>query len=158
MTWIGAWTKLTCLKKGLCAEIWVWTKCSIMNIVALEANYKVLTRWNLVPARIVKIVLKYTTNCFRGYNEQGTHLHIRNHICKKANSEIWMSMKSSTMNIVTLETNNKVLTRWYLVPERIAKIVPNYPLTALWAVMNRGLDMCGLFHSELKFAWIFIFK
>lgn len=42
-------------------------------------------------------------------------------------TDIWQSTKSSTVNILALETNYKVFTRWYLVPARIAKTLSYYP-------------------------------
>lgn len=41
-------------------------------------------------------------------------------------SNIWMANKSSSPNILALDTSYKVLARWYLVPTRIAKYVPSY--------------------------------
>lgn len=58
------------------SDIWSNTKISSQNIIAQEANYKVLMRWYLVPARIAKFLPNYPANCFRGCNEQGTHAHI----------------------------------------------------------------------------------
>lgn len=40
-------------------NIWANTKISSQNVVALEANYKVLMRWYLVPARISKFLPSY---------------------------------------------------------------------------------------------------
>lgn len=57
-------------------NVWTNTKSSSHNIVALEANYKVLMRWYLVPARISKFLPNYSPLCFRGCGERGTHLHI----------------------------------------------------------------------------------
>ena len=56
--------------------IWNRTKSSSQNIIALEANYKVLMRWYLVPARISKFLPSYPAGCFRGCGERGTHEHI----------------------------------------------------------------------------------
>lgn len=58
------------------AEICQSAKSSIINILALEANFKVLTRWFLVPARIAKMVPNISPNCFGGCVEPGTHLHV----------------------------------------------------------------------------------
>lgn len=46
------------------------------NIAALATNYKVLTRWYLVPARIHKFLPQYPPHCFRGCSEAGTHFNI----------------------------------------------------------------------------------
>lgn len=40
---------------------------------------------------------------------------------------IWLATKNSSPNCFALETNFKVLARWYLVPARVAKFVPSYP-------------------------------
>lgn len=53
-------------------HIWQATKSSSQNIVVLEANYKVLTHWYLVPARISKYVSHYPSNCFKGCAAQGS--------------------------------------------------------------------------------------
>lgn len=58
------------------SQIWQSTKSATPNIVALETNYKVLTRWYLVPARISKYLPQYPPHCFRGCSDIGTHLHI----------------------------------------------------------------------------------
>lgn len=42
-------------------------------------------------------------------------------------SEIWSVTKSFSANIIAIESSYKVLSRWYLVPARIAKFTPNYP-------------------------------
>lgn len=57
-------------------DIWTNTKSSSHNIVALEANYKVLMSWYLVPARVSKFLPNYSPMCFRGCGERGTHVHI----------------------------------------------------------------------------------
>lgn len=54
---------------------------------------------------------------------------------------IWKATKSSSQNIVALETVTSFLTRWYLVPARIAKYVPHYPSTCF-----RGYSTQGNFH------------
>ena len=38
-------------------------------------NYKVLTRWYLVPDRIAKYVPSYSGQCFRGCTTAGTYFH-----------------------------------------------------------------------------------
>lgn len=55
-------------------HIWLATKSSCQNSVAIETNYKVLTRCYLVPARIAKYVPQYPSACFRGCSTQG-HVH-----------------------------------------------------------------------------------
>lgn len=57
-------------------QIWKDTKSATPNIIALETNYKVLTRWYLVPARVSKLLPQYPPQCFRGCSDPGTHLHI----------------------------------------------------------------------------------
>ena len=57
-------------------QIWSTTKTASPNIMASEANYKVLTRWHLVPARVAKYVQNYSPQCFRGCTDLGTYLHI----------------------------------------------------------------------------------
>lgn len=47
-------------------KIWSATKSSFPYVVEVEANYKVLARWYLVLARIVKYVPGYSNNCFHG--------------------------------------------------------------------------------------------
>lgn len=58
------------------SSIWQATKSSSPNIAPLETNYKVLTRWYLVPSRIHKLLPQYLPHCFCGYNETGTLLYI----------------------------------------------------------------------------------
>lgn len=57
-------------------QIWLTTKSASPNILAIEANYKVLIRWYLVPVRIAKYVHNYSTECYRGCSDPGTHFHI----------------------------------------------------------------------------------
>lgn len=57
-------------------QIWSTTKTASPNILAVEANYKVLTRWYLVPTRVAKYVQNYSAQCFRGCLDPGTYLHI----------------------------------------------------------------------------------
>lgn len=57
-------------------KVWANTKISSHNLVALEANYKVLIRWYLVPVRIAKYVPQYSPLCFRGCGDLGTYFHI----------------------------------------------------------------------------------
>lgn len=54
--------------------IWVTTKSSTQNILALETNYKVLMRWYLVLVRIDKFLSGYSPLCFRECDQEGTHL------------------------------------------------------------------------------------
>lgn len=49
---------------------------------------------------------------------------------------IWLATKHSSPNC--LETNFKVLARWYLVPARIAKFVPSYPDTCFKGCTSPG--------------------
>lgn len=58
------------------SSIWSNTKISAQNVVALEANYKVMMQWYLVPVRISKFLPAYPPDCFCGCGERGTHLHI----------------------------------------------------------------------------------
>lgn len=53
-------------------------------------------------------------------------------------SNIWLATKSSSPNSYAIETNYKVLARWYLVPARIAKFIPTYPPNCF-----RGCDSLG---------------
>lgn len=41
-------------------------------------------------------------------------------------NQIWNTTKAASSNILAIETSYKVLMRWYLVPAKIAKYVPNY--------------------------------
>lgn len=58
------------------SRIWMATKSASPNISALETNYKVLSCWYLVPARITKFVPLYSESCFRGCSDPGTDLHV----------------------------------------------------------------------------------
>lgn len=77
-TYAAQWSKD--LSIDLDAEDWsgIWSNAKILshNVIAQEANYKVLMRWYLVPARISKFLLNYPSVCFRGCGERGTHVHI----------------------------------------------------------------------------------
>lgn len=42
----------------------------------MEAFYKVLNRWYLVPSRLAKFIPSYLAHCFHSCSEQGTHMHI----------------------------------------------------------------------------------
>lgn len=53
-------------------------------------------------------------------------------------SNIWLDTKSSSPNCFALETNFKVLVRWYLVPARIAKFTPSYPNNCFKACSSPG--------------------
>lgn len=53
-------------------------------------------------------------------------------------SNIWSATKTSSPNCFAVETNYKVLARWYLVPARIAKFVPTYSPNCF-----RGCDTAG---------------
>ena len=59
--------------------------------------------------------------------------------------KIWTTTKSSSQNIIALETNYKVLLRWYLVPVRIAKYIPQYS-----PLCFRG---CGELGSHIHIFW-----
>lgn len=54
---------------------WVQIWQATPNIVGLETNYKVLTRWYLVPAKIAKVSPQYSSHCFHGSNTTGTQAH-----------------------------------------------------------------------------------
>lgn len=58
------------------SKIWTATKSSSPNILAVETNYKVLTRWYLVPSRLAKFAPTQAAQCFRGCSDPGTHMHI----------------------------------------------------------------------------------
>ena len=49
---------------------------SLINTSIIEANYKVLLRWYMVPARLATFVHGATPNCFRGCGQVGTAYHI----------------------------------------------------------------------------------
>lgn len=70
------------------AEIWISTESSTINILAMEANQKVLAGWYIVPARVAKIVLYNSPNCFRVFEEPGTHLHAFLMLSKLTNSPL----------------------------------------------------------------------
>lgn len=53
-------------------------------------------------------------------------------------SNIWLATKTSSPNCFAVETNYKVLMRWYMVPARIAKFAPSYSPNCF-----RGCDMPG---------------
>lgn len=48
---------------------------SIINTSLIEANYKVLMRWYMVPERIATFVPGASPRCFRGCNTNGTMFH-----------------------------------------------------------------------------------
>lgn len=56
--------------------IWSVTKSASPNVLAVEANYKVLTRWYLVPVRVAKYTQNYSAQCFHGCTELGTYFHV----------------------------------------------------------------------------------
>ena len=56
-------------------QIWRNTKSASSNIIALEAGYKVLMRWYLVPSRIAKYAPNCTGHCYRGCITEGTYFH-----------------------------------------------------------------------------------
>lgn len=49
--------------------------CS-QNVVAMEASYKVLSRWYLVPAWVNKFVSTHSPTCYRVCGETSMNLHI----------------------------------------------------------------------------------
>lgn len=51
---------------------------------------------------------------------------------------ICVTTKSSSQNILALETNDKVLMRWYLVPLRISNFLPWYPPVCFHACGQEG--------------------
>lgn len=85
--------------------IWTNTKNSSQNVIASEANYKVLMRWYLVPARIAKFIPEFSPNCFRGCGDRGTHLHIW-WTCPLV-QRFWETIfqMASTLHQVTLKPN-----------------------------------------------------
>lgn len=108
-------------------NIWQFTKSSVFNAVALESNYKVLTRWYLVLSKIAKTIPSYSLNCFRGCAEDGTHLHIwwTCHIVFRMLFFLFdisllpdptiellnkrpLELTSLTSNVCLLETNNRI--------------------------------------------------
>lgn len=87
------------------STIWSNTKNSSQNVVASEANYKVLMRRYLVPARIVKFLPESSPNCFRGCGDRGTHLHIW-WTCPQA-QRFWaiIFQMATTLHQITLSPN-----------------------------------------------------
>lgn len=87
------------------STIWTNTKNSSQNVVASEANYKVLMRWYLVPSRIAKYLPEYPPTCFRGCKDEGTHTHIW-WTCPLV-QRFWATafQMASTLHQVTLEPN-----------------------------------------------------
>ena len=57
-------------------KIWSAIKSSLPNVTAMETNYKVLTRWYLVSARVAKFAPTHSALCLRGCSDLGTHLHV----------------------------------------------------------------------------------
>ena len=49
---------------------------SYLNTSLIEANYKVLLRWYMVPTRIASYVPGASSLCFRGGGMEGTVLHV----------------------------------------------------------------------------------
>lgn len=58
------------------SSIWMATKSSSPNVLAIETNYKVLARWYLVLAIIAKYVPSYLGTCFQGCSAQNTHIQV----------------------------------------------------------------------------------
>ena len=56
-------------------QIWNNTKTASSNVQAAETNYKVLTRWYLVPTRVAKFSSNYSELCFRECSDIGTYIH-----------------------------------------------------------------------------------
>lgn len=52
--------------------------------------------------------------------------------------DIWATTNSSSQNITAVETNYKVLLRWYMVSARIAKYLPTYPPTCFRGCGEQG--------------------
>lgn len=50
----------------------------------------------------------------------------------------WESIAHSSYNITTLETNYKILLRWYLTPDRVAKFDPSQPDTCFRGCPEKG--------------------
>ncbi|XP_077339563.1 uncharacterized protein LOC143983591 [Lithobates pipiens] len=70
------------------AEIWISTKSSTIKILAMEANQNVFAGCYIVPARVSKIDLYNSQNCFRVCEEPGTHLHAFLMLSKLINSPV----------------------------------------------------------------------
>lgn len=49
---------------------------SLINTSIIEANYKVLLRWYMVPTRLASYVPDASPLCFPGYGQEGTMYHI----------------------------------------------------------------------------------
>lgn len=51
-------------------------------------------------------------------------------------AHIWQATNVASPNIVALETNYKVFTGWYLIPDSISKCLPLYPQIAFEAIVH----------------------
>lgn len=51
---------------------WDTIKSCSRNVLAIEANYKVLTQWYLGPVRIARFVPGYPLICFQGCGQLGS--------------------------------------------------------------------------------------
>ena len=56
-------------------QIWNNTKTMSINVLAAETNFKVLSRWYLVPSRVAKFSSNYSELCFRDCANRGTYFH-----------------------------------------------------------------------------------
>lgn len=48
---------------------------SLINTLIIEANYKVLLRWYMVPVRLTSYVPGASPHCFRGCGQEGKAFH-----------------------------------------------------------------------------------
>ena len=147
------------LEASECKQIWNCTKSASLNESAIETNYKVITRWYLVPARIAKYVQNYPEHCFRGCSSTGTYFHIwwSCPIAQSFWSEIFhiiniLSEKKISLDpktaLLNLKPDNLSLTQFKLIiqlltaaKQTLAKAwkSPNLPLNEVVNRMNNAM-------------------
>lgn len=73
--------------------------------------------------------------------------------------KIWGALFRSSRNILALENSYKVLSRWYLTPDRIAKCLPSYPSTCFRGCPDPG-DMKHIWWlcPKVKRLWIRVYN
>lgn len=64
------------IDEEVCFQWSTMVQKGILNTSLVEANYKVLSRWYLVPTWLAKIYLDASPLCFRGCVQEGSMLHI----------------------------------------------------------------------------------
>ena len=93
------------------SQIWYNTKTASPNVLASETNYKVLSRWYFVPARVAKYTQNYSELCFRGCSNIGTYYHTW-WSCPKAQtfwSEIFQLANILTNKSISLDPKSALL-------------------------------------------------